>query len=284
MITSMEVTSEEPGVEALPIGGFVPNNAAIQIRSIDGLGPVKSDIQSTGYATGRGELSTGQSVPKRNLLLTLGLNPNYADQSVAGLRKLLYHYFMPGTRPHFTFITDDYPDVYIDGITESFEPDIFSTDPQVQISVLCLRPDFIETGTTTITGTIEAGTPETSIDYSGTVPVGFQVRAKSSVAVPSYSGDLTIRNTVRGINHEMVLSPVVINSTKYVWVETTKTLRFAHYVTTVGDTTTDILALMTTDSEWPELLPGPNVISILTDASHDGMEFTLDYIPRYGGL
>jgi len=139
----MEVISAQPGVPDLPLGGFVPNNEAIQIRNIEGLGPVKADVATTGYATGRGEISTGSSIPKRNIVLTLGLNPNWVDQSMSSLRQLLYQYFMPESWVHLTFFfSDDFPSVYIDGIVESFDPNIFSQDPEIEISILRLKPDF----------------------------------------------------------------------------------------------------------------------------------------------
>lgn len=284
MITGMEVTSAEPDVPDLPLGGFMPNDAAIQIRNIDGLGPVKVDVATTGYATGRGEISSGVSTPKRNIVLTLGLNPNWIDQSVAALRQLLYHYFMPESRVHLQFDSNDLPSVYIDGIVESFEPNIFAQDPEVQISILCLRPDFIDIGTTFVTGTIVAGHPETTIDYPGTIAVGFELKVESSSALPSYTGDLTVRNTVRGLNHDLKLKNVTVDGSRYVMLNSTKTLRYVRSIPTLGDPDvfTDIYAKLDEGFEWPELLPGSNVISILTGT--DGSSFTLGYIPRYGGL
>jgi hypothetical protein len=284
VLTRIEVISEEPGVPDLPLGGFVPNNEAIQIRNIEGLGPVKSDIATTGYATGRGEISTGQSTPKRNIVLTLGLNPSWVDQSPASLRQLLYHYFMPSTRPHLTFFTDELPDVYIDGIVESFEPNIFSQDPEIQVSILCLRPDFIDTGSTFLTGTVDDGATGTAINYPGSIPVGFQLQIKPSTACPEYTGDLIIANTVRGIQQIFGLSDVTIDSENYVWIDSTKTLRFVHNIRTSDDLATDMLAKIEPDSEWPEFKPGPNTLSVAADAPGFGLTWTLGYINRFGGL
>jgi hypothetical protein len=151
VLKRMEVTSQFPGAPAIPLGGFMPNDDPVQIRKIDGLGPVKSDISSTPFATGRGELFQGNSTGKRNIVLTLGLNPNWQDQTMTSLRQLLYRYFMPENWSMFRFITDDLPTVYINGVVESFEPNIFEQDPEIQVSILCPKPDFIDVDATLIT-------------------------------------------------------------------------------------------------------------------------------------
>src|SRR4051794_38794838 len=226
----MEVISAQPGVPDLPLGGFVPNNEAIQIRNIDGLGPVKAEIATTGYATGRGELSTGSSLPKRNIVLTLGLNPNWVDQSMTSLRQLLYQYFMPQSRPHLTFYSDELPPVYIDGIVESFEPNIFSPDPQIQISFLGLRPEFIDIGSHEVGGPIVSGSPEATINYQGTLSAGFIVQIKAPTEMDAFSGDFIVRNTVRGINHDFRFIDAIVNTTKYVELNTQRGQRYLHSV------------------------------------------------------
>jgi hypothetical protein len=55
VINRMAVLSPQPSVPELPLGGFMPNAEVIQIRNIEGLGPVKSEIAKTPYATGRGD-------------------------------------------------------------------------------------------------------------------------------------------------------------------------------------------------------------------------------------
>jgi hypothetical protein len=280
MLTQMEVTSEQPGVAALPLGGFMPNNEAIQIRNIDGLGPVKADIQTTGYATGRGEMSTGASIPKRNIVLSLGLNPNWAEQSITSLRHLLYAYFMPESKVHLRFYLDELPSVYIDGVVESFEPNIFSQDPEVQISILCYKPDFIDVLATDLTGTIVSGTPEATIDYIGTISTGFTLQITTPTG--SYSGDITIRNTVRGVDHDFIMNGVDVNTFDFLELSSMRTERYLRTVSASDASFVTILGKIGSDSEWPELLPGTNVISILTDAV--GLHWSMTYFNRFGGL
>ena len=83
MLTSLEIKT--PLVVSSP---FELSNASIlsdplQILNIDGLGPVDASILSTPYATLDGETYVGSSVGKRNITLTLGLNPYWTEYSIS---------------------------------------------------------------------------------------------------------------------------------------------------------------------------------------------------------
>jgi hypothetical protein len=280
LLTHMEVVSAQPDAPALPLGGFMPNVQPVQIRNIDGLGPVKSEIATTPFATGRGELFQGASTGKRNILLNFGLSPNWVDQTIASLRKLLYAYFMPEQWVTCRFFSDDLPTVFIKGIIESFDPNIFSQDPEIQVSILCPKPDFIDESTTLVEGVVD-GT-ETTISYAGNAPTGFQLRIKSASALPSYTGDLTIKNTVRGEDQIFKIQNVTVDTTKYVELNTVKSSRYVYNIAVSDDSAIDILAKVGINPVWPELSPGENKISVT--ASTPGLAWALAYFKRFGGL
>ncbi len=79
----------------LLLGGDTPNTDPVQIRNLEGVGPVKALVNTIPYAELDGESYAGSSTSKRNIVMTLGLNPNWVDQSIESLRHLLYSYFMP---------------------------------------------------------------------------------------------------------------------------------------------------------------------------------------------
>src|SRR4051794_37798090 len=114
--------SPQPDAPFLPLGGFMPNNDPVHVFNVEGLGPVKAEISSTPFATGRGELYQGSSTGKRNLAFTLGLNPNWDDQTMSSLRQLLYRYFMPEEWVKIRFFSDHLPTCDIEGYVEGFEP------------------------------------------------------------------------------------------------------------------------------------------------------------------
>src|SRR5664279_2906619 len=62
----------------------------IQILKVDGLGPVKAAVTTTPFGDFDGESLPAASVGKRNIVLTFGLNPDWADQTFESLRAILY--------------------------------------------------------------------------------------------------------------------------------------------------------------------------------------------------
>lgn len=282
MITRIELFNPfRTSTPDLTLSGSSAHEDPVQILNIEGLDPVTSEISSTPFATGRGELYQGASTGKRNLVLTLGLNPDWEEQTVASLRKLLYAYLMPELWVRLRFFTDDYPPVQITGIVESFAPNIFSQDPEIQVSILCPKPDFVAVDATYVNGTI-ADDAEHVIDYTGTVTTGFELRIKATDAVPSLEGDLTIVNeSVRDIQVFQALS-IPVDTSKYFMISTVKSSRRIQSVFVESGAVVNLLARMVVSSNWPELSPGENVFSIAAEAP--GQEWVMGYFNRYGGL
>lgn len=291
MITQMDVLNTQPDIPELPIGGFVPNNSAVQIRKIDGLGPVKAEIASTPFATGRGDLFQGNSIAKRNILLTLGLSPDWADQTIASLRQLLYGYFMTGFWVELHFHSDELPTSFIRGIVESFEPNIFSQDPEMQISLICPKPDFIDLETSFITGSaidisgvdFEELTYETltgggveSVNYIGTAPSGFELRIDGT-----YTGPLVFVNATPDAVQVLSMEEVVIDSSQRFELNTVRSFRYVYNVDTTTDEAVNILAKMDKLSDWPEFSPGANRFAVYADSA---LTWDLGYFNRFGGL
>lgn len=282
MITKLEVFSSQPGAPELPLGGFMPNDDPVQLRNIDGLGPVKAELTSTPFASGRGELYQGGFTGKRNIVISLGLNPNWENQTMATLRQLLYRYFLPEEWCKLRFYSQELPPVDIEGYVESFEPNIFSEDPEVQISVICHKPDFVEVDATIYEGTVDDGTLELEFDYSGTVPTGFELRVDRTVDNPSYTGAVKITHTAQLQPQVFEITPVTIDTTKYFKLSTVRSKKRVYNVSVADGYLTNLLAWVTDVSVWPEIKPGQNLFSI--QASEFGQVWTLAYFNRYGGL
>jgi hypothetical protein len=281
LFTRMEVVSAQSGAPDLPLGrGFMPYNDPIQIRGIDGLGPVKSDLALTPFATGRGEVYQGISTGKRNIVLTLGLNPNWVDYTMMSLRQLLYRYFMPERWATLRFFSDELPSVYINGVVESFEPNMFAQDPEIQISLICPKPDFIDMETSWRSGTTDGS--ETFIDYIGTVPVGFVLLLAATEEVPTYTGSLRITNTVGDRSQTFSANSVSVDlaTDMYVEINTVKTTR--HMYNVAGDEAANILGKLNSGSVWLELSPGQNTFVVAAD--EPGLKWSLGYFNRFGGL
>ena len=278
MLTSMEIDSSLPGAPALSLGGFAPNLESIQIRDIQGLGPSKAVISSTPQALARGDYFQGSSTSPRNIVLTLGLNANWLTETMSSLRHALYGYFIPESFNTYRFSSDDMEDVYIDGIVESFEPNIFSQDPEMQISIICSAPDFIALNDTVINGSTSPDSVE--IDYIGTTSAGFVLTIDGH---GGYSGDIDIRNDIGPNHQDFYINSVVLNATHFLELDTIHGER--HVIRrSPTDPDNDLLIQTNAGSAWPEFRPGPNTFKVNLVDGDPGQDWTLTYNNRYGGL
>jgi hypothetical protein len=283
VITKVELFSPQPDAPTLPLGGLMPFDDPVFIRGIEGLGPVKADIATTPFASGRGELYQGSTTPNRNIVFTLGFNPDWEGlQTMASLRQILYRYLMPQNWCKLRFFSQELPDVDIEGYVESLDPNMFSQDPELQCSIICPKPDFIEVDATTYNSIVDDGTLEMVFDYAGTIDTGYELRVDQTVDVPAYTGALTITHTAFGEDQVFVANPVTIDGTRYFKLSTVKNAKRISAVYPADNTFDNLLARMSTDSVWPVLRPGENVFKIA--AAQTGLAWTMAYFNRYGGL
>lgn len=283
MITKIELFTLQPDAPVLPLGGFMPNDDPVQIRGITGLEPVKANIALTPYASGRGSLYQGSTTPERNIVLSLGLNPDWeGQQTMASLRQVLYRYLMPQHWIKLRFFSQELPDVDIEGYVESFEPNMFSQDPEMQASIICPKPDFIEADATIFDGTVDDGTLEEEFEYAGTIETGFEMRIDATVNNPGYTGSFTVKLTSFGEDQIFTITPVTVDGQRYFKLSTVRNVKRAQNVTKADGTLTNLLSGVTGDSVWPVIKPGKNVLSVA--AAEIGQVWTMAYFNRYGGL
>lgn len=281
MITRMEVFSAQPSAPELPLGGTTASQDPIQIRDVDGLGPVKAEITTTQVAVGDGELYTGATVGKRNIVLTLGLNPNWVDQTMSSLRQLLYRYFLPKAWVKLRFFSDYLPEVDIEGYVESVEPNIFSQDPEVQVSVICPRPDFIQAEAVVLLGVTESGLHTYDFEYDGTVPTGIEFRLDRTVDNVAYTGDVMVQ-----VEHAdlqvFTANGIAIDTTKFFKMSSVLSRKRVSSVAYADSAVTNLLSKMTADSVWPQIISGANTFGV--NVAEADLAWTLAYFNRFGGL
>ena len=279
MITKMQVFGVRPS-PALSLGGFMPSDDPVVIRNVDGLGPVKSDITTTPSGVSRGETFQGAATGKRNIVLTLGLNPDWSTQTMSSLRQLLYAYLMPEQWCKIRINSDELPTTDIEGYVESFEPNMFSQDPEIQVSIINPKPDFIEIDATIFKGTVDDGSNQHVIDYSGTISAGFEVRVDRTVELVSYSGPVTIKVENSSGIHTITVNPVTVNTIQSFKMSSVQGKKRVQAETILDGSITNLLK--NKSGVWPELQPGENLISISAD--QPGQTWTLAFFTRFGGM
>lgn len=145
------------------------------VRDVQGLGPVKADVNTSTYSNWDGGIYQNHKIGERNILFKIHYRPDYSNnQTVQDLRRSLYQYLSPGVELELRFVTGPNPDdvFRIKGVVESMEPNIFAKDPEVQVSIMCPDSYFKAPKWETIMG--KTGT-RLDIPNRGTAPAGFTI-------------------------------------------------------------------------------------------------------------
>lgn len=251
---------------------LIDSSNGFVMGEIEGLGPVKANIVSSSFAGGDGEQYQSSRRDSRNIVLHIGLEPDWSTETVSSLRKRLYQFFMTKSQVSLRFHEDDGLMVDIEGRVETCEPDIFTEEPAMVVSILCGEPDFVEPGSVTYNGATTDTETESIIDYDGTIETGIRLLLTPDRAVPDFTvyhrpPDGTLRQLV--FEYPLVANDPLVISTisgdKGAWVG-------------------GISALygITPQSTWIELQPGENYIRIYAEGLP--IPFQIVYTNRYGGL
>lgn len=283
MLTQMEVFTSGVTAPPLTIADQGPSLDAIQIKNIDGLGPVKATINSTQYGQIDGEFLVGTFTPKRNIVITAALNPDWKTQTLESLRQILYSYFMPENTVTLRFTSTHLIPVQITGVVESCELNMFSKDPEYVISIICTQPYFAAVNATVLPGVTQgfANPTDVLINYEGNANVGFTV----DVTVPS--GGASSSNEIRVINNTpttnvMIVTGVTISSAQFARISSVERNKFIRSYPLPSGAYTNILSKLTAGSSWIQLRKGINHVQILTTTAN--LNYTLTYYARFGGL
>ena len=164
MLNLVEVRNQTGSLLAL---GLEDISQGVYIKEIDGLDPVKAVLVSSSFANMDGEQYQSARREKRNIVIKLALDPDYAGATVRQLRRRLYNFFMPKTAVKLRFWAEGEPTVDIQGRVESFDSPQFTKEPSATISILCFEPDFYDPNPNVIFENSVSTTATRRIEYSG---------------------------------------------------------------------------------------------------------------------
>jgi hypothetical protein len=282
MITQVNVTNDRGTVLQLPLSGV---GLTYPVKDISGLGPGKATLDAGKYGTAlTSDDFRGYQGERRNIVLTLGLEPNYATQTVASIRKALYSWFTPLSYVKLEFVSDDMATVQIAGWVESAEPSIFAQEPDMQISIICPIGYFTDPVLKTASG---AGTADTTtritVPYNGTIRNGFLLEL--TLTSPMKYFVISNNSTT-----DEVLSIVYSSTTDMPGASTAKvsTIPGSKYAVSysaswAGGQLSLLSYIDPANDTWPLLRKGDNLFSVRV-ASGEVISYTLKYYELYGGL
>jgi hypothetical protein len=274
VLTLIEARTLQGTLLSLPLGDV---SGGYSVQDVDGLDPVDATIISSDFAGTDGEQYQSSSVGKRNIVLTLGLESDYVTNSVRGLRRKLYNFFLPKSWVSLRFYDDDGLTVDIPGRVETCKSKLFSQEPQAEVSILCFDPEFVNVNTSSESGSTVNSTTNNLYQYDGDIATGFVLTLNVNQTLTEF----TVYNTGEdGIVHSLDIQASLLAGD----VVTISTVEGNKYVRlTRSGITSSLLYGMTTESDWVQLTPGDNHFRVyITGAT--SIPYTITYTELYGGL
>lgn len=280
-----------------------PEKSGFIIRNIEGLGPVKANINFTEMATVDGALDNSARIGTRNIVISLIFleNPTIEDT-----RLMSYKYFPNKRKIKFGIETDNRNcETY--GRVEDNVPSIFDKKEGCEISILCADPYFYSTGTETTMfygieplfefpfennslteNLIEFGEikqyTEGSVFYEGDIEIGVTITIH---AIGPASG-ITIYNLrtseIMSINDEKLIAIMGsgIRAGDDIIITTSKGEKGIVFVR--SGITTNILNVLGKPIKWFQLSKGDNVFAYRANEGLENLQFKIENKIVYEGV
>lgn len=179
MLTNVVVVAPPAStVDDFAIPMFYPGSDGLFLTKVDGLTPVDQTI-NTKEQVGDGDYFVGKRRGKRNIVLYIGMESRGFDVEAA--RDKLYGYFHSDQSILIRLEFDNRPSVVIEAYPESHDGDRFVQDLEVQLSLICPRPNFVDPTLQTPSGLTTQFPDWVDIVNLGKESVGFQVQITPNV-------------------------------------------------------------------------------------------------------
>lgn len=273
MLATIEIRNAQGGTLSLPL---VDISNGYALEEVNGLDPVKATLVSSSYAAIDGALYQSARREPRNITMVIGLEPDYVATSVRDLRTALYSFLMPKTLVELRFIMEDLSTFYIMARVESLETVFFSAEPQVNVSLMCFDPDFLELDPIVEDGvTVETST-ETLVTYGGTVETGFVFE----LLVDRILTEFTIYNRLPDDSIQSMDFAIDLESGDVLTVSTIVGNKYVNLLR--AGITSSVLYGLSPQSTWLELQPGDNNLRVYAVGAP--IIWSLTYSARHGGL
>ena len=284
-----------------------PELSGLIITSVEGLGPVKANINVTDISTSDGGIFNSSRLNKRNIIMNLVFLQS-PTESIEDIRQKTYAYFPIKRKVHLTIVTDNHTSE-TDGYVESNEPDIFSQNEGCNISIICPDPFFYSKNdnATSFSGVepsflfpfandslteplLEMGVlqnkTEQLIVYDGNSEIGMSIHIHASGEATNITilnvltGDKMILNTDR-------LKAILKTETAIIAGDTIiiNTVRSDKSITLLRDgITTNILNCLDRGSKWFTLTKGDNIFSYDAETGATNLQFYIVNKVAYDGV
>lgn len=285
---SVEYSFDNPTLE---------DSSGLLITEIQGLGPVKANVNMTQLATADGDIFNSSRLNGRNIVIKARFT--YAN-TIEEARLLSYKFFPIGHKLTFHIETDNRI-AETDGFVESNEPDIFSDESDMQVSVLCESPWFLsvdedgrqQTNFSNVVAMFEF--PFQNLGHEPVTEFGRIINKKESTVYYDGDAETGCRIEIHAIgNVEMVTIYNVKTGDKMI-IDTNKLETLTGHKLISGDTviintvkgnkfinliregeTINILNVLGKDAEWFQLVKGDNLFAYTAEYGEANIQFMVE--------
>ena len=164
-------------------------NSPYYTRSISGLEPPENAVSIVDQVI-EGGIFQGQRPTQREIVMIVGFIPDYTVVDPIGtLRKSLYRMMTPRNSAPVTFrLTDATATNWVRtyGYVKRIEANIFSKDPEVQITFACTASFFEHGSYTHPTPSVFSGISPITVTTEGDAPTGFLATFQLTAAMASF--------------------------------------------------------------------------------------------------
>ena len=282
----------------------VNGNNGLLITEIEGLGSPDADIHMTELQTSDGGIYNSSRVKGRNIVIHAEYT--WAD-TIEEARLRTYKFFPIGKKLTFEIETDKRK-AYTTGYVQSNKPNIFSEQADMQISVLCESPYFLDAdGETDVLFSAVVPMFEFVYENEGAEPVteiGEIIHKKESSVF--YDGDVETgcKIVMHAIGEVRQIKVYNIRTRERMIIDTDKLERFSGHpylapgeeiiintipgqksMTFVKDgESTNIINLLGRHSDWFLLAKGDNVFSYTAEYGEENLYFKITSQINYEGV
>nr|DAK29762.1 MAG TPA: tail protein [Caudoviricetes sp.] len=284
--------------EKLDLDLFNPWDSGVAVKEVTGIGPVKSEVSYEKFALIDGGLFKGVKVGTRNTVLTL----IPIGEDIEMVRQHIYEVF-PVAEKIDLQIRTELKIAHLDFYVESVEPNIFSENQEIQISLLAMNPFWRSSATQTEHVVRFNGAdpmfefPEYSpaqpnarlifgderydhlrtIRYNGDAPTGVIITFSFRSTVTR----LSIDNRTTGEGMSFAKAGMFYPDEQLV-VDTRD--GYKSIVHRARGKESYVAGLITAESRWLRLYRGDNVFSLEFDADPAAVDTTIEFETLYRGL
>lgn len=304
MIKSIEVINSSG--ESLLIELLKPQQSGFLITKIEGLGPAKANINLTELTGSDGSTFNSARLDERNIVISAAL---LMEPTIEAVRLKSYKFF-PIKKKITLKIETDTRKVRIDGYVESNEPDIFSENESIDISIICPNPYFYDDDNSGKQVTVFYGLdPSFEFPFSNestTQPllefgniqnyteqtVYYEGDADTGIVITMYAigevSNISIYNTLT--REEMHLDTAKIETLTGHGIQSGDTIIIS---TVIGDKSitllrdgvyTNVLNCIDKESDWFQITKGDNVFAYTADSGISNLQFRIENDILYEGV